>query len=158
MTTRNHSLILEQLDRSLQPYKTLQNASRPQKGWVRAIRDALGMSGAQLGKRLGWTRGRISRIEQDEVAGKLTMDTLRRTAEAMDCVFVYAIVPRTTLAETVEQRAHEVAERQSRRVAHTMDLEKQSLTNAELEQEIEREVDRLLQEMPRHLWDNSNGV
>jgi len=83
---------------------------------------------------------------------------LRRTAEAMDCVFVYALVPRTTLTETVEQRARKVATQLARRVAHTMDLEKQALTYPELEQEIELERDRLLREMPRHLWDDVGEI
>jgi len=149
----NRALAVEQLDGALRPYGVLLDAPRPQKGWLRAIREALGMSGAQLGSRLGLTKVRVSRIEQDEIAGKLTMETLRRVADAMDCVFVYAVVPKTSLADTVKERARLIARQRAERVAHTMRLEDQALSSEEIQQEIELEVERLIKTMPRSLWD-----
>ena len=65
----------------------------PPDGWVRTVRKTLRMSGDQLAVRLGVTKGRIYKIEQDELVGGVTLKTMRATAEAMDCRFVYAVIP-----------------------------------------------------------------
>lgn len=153
MATPNKALVLRQLDDRLAGLAYLKDLSRPRRGWLRAIRAALGMSGAQLGERLGVTRARIARIEKDEVGDKLTLETLRRTAEALDCVFVYAIVPRTSLADTVQAQARAVARARAERTGRTMRLEDQALSEAEARTAMDAEADRLVREMPRTLWD-----
>ena len=95
----------------------------PPKGWVRAIRDAIGMTGGQLGRRLGMTAQAVVSLERSEASGKIQLNTLRRAAEAMDCVLVYALVPNTSLNEMVDRRARELALRALRRVSHSMALE-----------------------------------
>ena len=87
----------QQLDKTLSGYAVARQTSQPAKGWIRAIREALGMSGKQLANRLNVSQPRISKLEQDEVSGVVSLKTMRQAAEAMDCVFVYAIVPRTSL-------------------------------------------------------------
>jgi DNA-binding transcriptional regulator YiaG len=42
---------------------------KPKEGWVRTIRTALGMSGSQLGERMGFSRNRISVLERKEADG-----------------------------------------------------------------------------------------
>ncbi|MGO6762544.1 helix-turn-helix domain-containing protein, partial [Rhizobium ruizarguesonis] len=56
----------------------------PPKGWVRALRDALGMTGAQLGTRIGVRPQTVEAIEKSEAAGTIQLNTLRRAAEALD--------------------------------------------------------------------------
>jgi predicted DNA-binding mobile mystery protein A len=97
----------------------------PPKGWVRAIRDALGMSGAQLAQRIGVTAQTIDSLEKSETAGTLQLKNLRRLAEAMDCTLVYALVPNRPLTQMVNERAREIALHDLSRVAHTMRLEAQ---------------------------------
>ena len=53
------------LDRVLTPYRKAA-ARRPPKGWIRAIRDALGMTAEQLGERLQITQPSVQRLEQSE--------------------------------------------------------------------------------------------
>ncbi len=65
----------------------------PPDGWIRTVRKALRLSGRQLAARLGVTMGRIYKIEQDETAGSVTLKTMKATADAMDCHFVYAVIP-----------------------------------------------------------------
>ena len=57
----------------------------PVRGWIRAIRDGLGLSSAQLGKRLGITQPSVTALEQSEAKGTIELATLRRVAAAMDC-------------------------------------------------------------------------
>lgn len=109
----------------------------PPKGWIRAIRDALGMSGAQLGRRLGMKAQSIADIEKSEVSGTVQLRTLRKVAEALDCVVIYALVPKSSLEKTVQARAREIAGKELDRVAHTMELEAQGLSPAERAEQVE---------------------
>ncbi|MEM9230966.1 MAG: mobile mystery protein A [Pseudomonadota bacterium] len=142
----------ERLDTRLATLKPIERFQAPTKGWVRAIRDALGMSGAQLGKRLGVKAQSIADLEKSEVQGTIQLNTLRRAAEAMDCVVVYALVPRSTLAETVENRAREIARQELARISHTMDLEAQGLSKIDREAQIDAYMRDHLRS--RDLWED----
>lgn len=113
------------LDAKLAALKPLDRFARPPKGWIRAIRDAIGMTGTQLGRRMGMTAQAVADLEKSEASGKIRLDTLRRAAEAMDCVVVYAIVPNASLSEMVDQRARALAIQALNRVSHSMALEDQ---------------------------------
>ena len=145
----------QQLDKTLSDYAALKQNSPPVKGWIRAIREALGMSGKQLASRLNVSQPRIPKLEQDELSGVVSLKTMRQAAEAMDCIFVYAIVPRTTLEESVRAQARKVAESRTRRVSHTMLLEAQNLSSVEQCASIEAAVDELVREMPKELWEST---
>ncbi len=149
----NKKLIREQLDRALKRFSALKAISPPRKGWVRAIRDALGISTRQLGDRLGVNKSRITRIEQDEVGGSVTLKTMRRVANALDCVFVYGFVPRKTLEDTLRNQAMQVAKKRMSRVAHTMSLEDQGLSEGEQKKAFETAVDELIRTVPKSLWE-----
>lgn len=149
----HRALMREQLDLTLDKVKPLKTVAAPPKGWIRAIRDALGINTRQLAERLGVNRSRIGRIERDEVGGSLTIKTLQRVAEAMDCTFVYGFVPRTSLQDTVERRARQVAASRMLRVAHTMVLEDQGLSDREQRKAIEAAANELITAMPKELWD-----
>ncbi len=110
------------------------------------------MGGSQLAKRLGVSAPRVTRIEHDELTGALTMATLRRVAEAMQCQFVYALVPRTTLEEIVRAQARRGAEERMKRVSHSMMLEAQALNKREEQRAIDRLVEQLVRELPADLW------
>lgn len=145
----------QQLDNTLSDYAALKQNSPPVKGWIRAIREALGMSGKQLANRLKVSQPRIPRLEQDELSGVVSLKTMRQAAEAMDCVFIYAIVPRTTLEETVRTQARKVAESRTQRVSHSMLLEAQSLPDKEQRASLGAAVDELVREMPKELWEST---
>ena len=88
------------LDERLRALQPIDRFKTPPKGWIRALRDALGMTGAQLGARIGIRPQTVESIEKSEAAGTIQLNTLRRAAEALDCTLVYALVPNTSL-ETV---------------------------------------------------------
>lgn len=146
-------LVLEQLDTTLKRFSTLKDVNPPPKGWIRAIRDALGLSTRQLGDRLGVSKSRITRMEQDEVAGSVTLKTMQRVAGALGCVFVYGFVPRTTLEDTLRSQARRVAKKRMLRVAHTMALEDQGLSEGEQKKAFENAVDELIRTRPKSLWE-----
>ena len=85
---------------------------RPHSGWVRAIRDALGMSSSELANRMGVGQSTISGLERGELLGTVKLETLRRAASALDCDLVYYLVPRTTLEDTALTRARSKAQQQ----------------------------------------------
>ena len=143
----------QQLDKTLSGYATAKQTTPPVKGWIRATREALGMSGKQLANRLNVSQPRIPRLEKDEVAGVVSLKTMRQAAEAMDCVFVYAIVPRKTLEETVRAQARKAAEARTQRVSHSMLLEAQNLSNNEQRASFDAAVEELVREMPKDLWE-----
>ena len=137
------------LDKRLAAWKTLP-AAVPPRGWLRAVRDALGMSQADLAARLDVTRQRIAQLEQAEVDGSIQLSTLRRAAEAMDCLLVYAIVPNTTLEDTVYRQAFNVAAIDVDRARQTMLLEAQLGGEGDHERLRESIVEQLLDS--RRLW------
>ncbi len=124
----------------------------PSAGWVRAIRDALGLSARQLGKRLGVAAMSVTDLEESERAGSAQLATLRRAADAMDCDLVYAFVPRVSLEDTVRHQALRVARRELARVQTTMRLEDQALPSEEAESRVAQFAESLLDD--RALWDD----
>jgi predicted DNA-binding mobile mystery protein A len=125
----------------------------PPRGWVRALRDALGMTAAQLGGRLGISSSAIVQLEQSEVQGTAQLATLRRLADALECELVYALIPRTSLADTVQRQAERQATRFVARANQTMRLEDQGLTATQLQRQIDDLVAQNLNSPA--LWDES---
>ncbi|MHC4783810.1 MAG: mobile mystery protein A [Planctomycetota bacterium] len=153
MKARQKKLVQQQLDGTLRDFDVLKKVAVPPKGWVRAIRNALGMTGQQLARRLGTNRQRVARIEQDEKQGRVTVNTLRNVAEAMDCEFVYGFVPRVSLEQTVCGQAKRVAVKRMERSNQMMRLESQELSDAEKKKVLDELVAEIVDTMPRYLWD-----
>ena len=150
---KNKKLIRQQLEVTLQKFRLLLDISMPPKGWIRAVRDALGMNGRQLADCLNVTRQRTALIEKDELGGSATIKTMRRIAESLDCVFVYALVPRTSLKQTLHEQAKRVAKKRLARVSHTMMLENQELSDIDQTQALNDMLKEMLETQPSILWD-----
>ncbi|OBZ95752.1 transcriptional regulator [Pararhizobium polonicum] len=141
------------IDERLQALRPIDRFRVPPKGWVRALRDVLGMTGAQLGTRMGIRPQTVDAIEKSEAAGTIQLNTLRRAAEAMDCTLVYALIPNSSLEAAVEIRARKIAIRELQRVAHTMQLEAQGTDNDDFEYRIQTYIRDQLSE--RDLWSDT---
>jgi predicted DNA-binding mobile mystery protein A len=124
--------------------------ARPQAGWLRAVRDALGMSTRDMAARLGVTSMSISKLEASERAGTIGLDTLTRAADALGCDVVYALVPRIPLEQQVHRRAEAVARAELRPVSTTMALEDQSLDAQATQSLVEDRIAELINS--RGLW------
>jgi predicted DNA-binding mobile mystery protein A len=153
MKAKYKKLAREQLDVSLRGFEPLKNLAVPDKGWVRAIRDALGMTGEQLARRMGVNQQRVARIEHDERPGNVTINTMRNTAEALDCVFVYCLVPKDSLENIVRRRAKILAHKLMEQSSQTMMLEKQGLSFTEKSKSLDALTDDIINSMPKSLWD-----
>jgi predicted DNA-binding mobile mystery protein A len=143
------------LERRLAPLRDRQGLIRPPRGWIRALRDALGMTTRQLGWRMGKAQSVVVKMEQGEARDSVSLATLRQAAEALDCTLVYALVPNRPIDEMLRARAAEVASQQLARASHTMALENQSLDREAQEAERERLIDALLRGPPARLWDEA---
>ena len=143
----------KKLDKRLSTLQNVDILARPPRGWIKAIREAFGMTSAQLGKRLGVSQPRVLGIEKAEVSGSITLDTLERAARALDCRLVYALVPRESLESLVEDRALELAKDRLRATSHSMALENQQVDETDEQEHLERLVQRLLNQPGSVLWE-----
>jgi len=143
----------KQLSRRFEELAPFSQMSPPAQGWIRAIRETLGMTTRQLAKRLGMQQPSLSELEKSEAAGNITVKSLERAAEALGCRLVYALVPIKPLTETIEERALQLARRKLAAVQQTMRLEDQEVHGKTEQKDAERRlVDELLRR-PARLWD-----
>lgn len=126
----------------------------PPEGWLCTVRKALGMSGAQLARRLGVTRALINQTQKAELAGGVTLKTMQHMAEAMGCRFVYAIVPKEGgVDDLIRVQARKKAARLVAKTNTQMALEEQSLSSDQINYEIDRLVREMAEAMPSDFWD-----
>jgi predicted DNA-binding mobile mystery protein A len=144
-----------QLDKRLSTALNADALTRPPRGWVKAIREALGMTTAQLAKRLGVSQPRVVGIEQAEAKGAITLDSLERAAHALDCRLVYALVPRKPLDALIEERATHLASKRLESTRHTMALEAQALDTGDEDEQRKRLIRRLIEQAGSELWEDA---
>ena len=154
MKPEHKIIIREQLEATLGHISKAAETHRPQKGWIRAIREALGMSGKQFANRLGVKPPRITALEKDELSGTVTIKKMQEAANALDCDFYYALIPRKTLSDTLREQAESLAKKRTQRVSHSMLLEAQHLSDSEQKKAINAEIEKILRQMPRELWED----
>ena len=120
---------------------------------MRTTRKALGMSGAQLARRMGVTRARIANAEQAELSGGITLKSMQAAAEAMGCRFVYAVVPQGTVEDLITAQARKKAAALVGTASKHMALESQTLPDSKIESEIERLTRNIIHEAPSDFWE-----
>lgn len=152
MAANFRTLRLRQLDATLGRWREAALPPRPSTGWVRAIRDALGMSSAALASRLGMTDSAVRKLEAAESSDAITLGTLRRMAASLDCELQYALVPRQPLDAMRTQRAMQLAREQVRSVARSMALEDQAVDPALTDAQIQEIAQALLSKSGRGFW------
>jgi predicted DNA-binding mobile mystery protein A len=118
--------------------------ARPHSGWIRAIRSALGMSQAVLAERLGVSGAAVNKLERAELHGGITVGKLAEVAGALDCTLVYALVPKSTLEQTVGTQARTVAAQLLGYAARTMALEAQEVGEERQGEAVERYARQLV--------------
>jgi predicted DNA-binding mobile mystery protein A len=153
MTEKSATLQRLQLADALCEFSSSHLSSPPGGGWVRAIREALGMSQAQLAARVGISRQSLQGLERAEVNRRITLDSLDRLAKAMECRLVYALVPEKGSLDDVRARqAQALADTLLKSTEHSMTLEAQGVPARESKRQREPLVDSLLRGSPRKLW------
>ena len=158
MKSNFSELQLRQLDASLNRWRSADLPPRPPSGWVKAIRESLGMAAAHLAARLGVTTSTVTRLETSEADDTISLGTLRRAAEALDCELRYALIPKQSLADTLESRAMSLARQQMAAVSHSMALEAQSTSREAVELQTRVLAEELLKGSRRALWRESREI
>ena len=152
MKSRFKDLKQRQLDAGLTRWRSAELPARPPSGWIKAIREALGMPAAHLARRLGLVPSTVLRLETSEADDTITLGSLRRAAEALGCELQYALVPKQTIAQTMEAQANKVARERMATVAHTMALEAQATSSEAVDTQVQEMAESLLKGSRRELW------
>ena len=146
-------LAADQIDRRFEDIRRLMNQlARPQRGWIKAIREGLGMTSAQLATRMGIRQPSVAELEKSEAEKRITLASLERVAEALDCRLVYMLVPNQPLSARVTKRANEMAEEQLAAVNQTMKLEQQAVVNVRQREILKSRIIQALLDKPSRLW------
>ncbi|MDQ2994394.1 MAG: mobile mystery protein A [Pseudomonadota bacterium] len=151
---RTRALQRKQLSDKLTKLSKAINQPRPINGWLKAIRTALEMTSAQLAKKLGVDQSQVIKLERSEANDAITLKSLRKAAEALDCELVYAIVPKTTLEDKFEKQIVTVANRRLGALQHTMRLEQQELTTKGLKRQQKALITEMRKTPPKKLWED----
>lgn len=150
MSVKN--VVQEQYRRLVDSAATQASFQRPAEGWLRTVRKALDMSGAQLARKMGVTRARVAQAEQAELTGAATLKSMQELAEAMGCRFVYAVVPENNVEDVIALQARKKALALVKTASTHMALENQNLPDEKIAAEIKRVADDLAREMPPDFW------
>lgn len=153
MSPSDRAAARRQLDKRLGTLGQSDTWVRPARGWVKAIREALGMTSAQLAKRMGVSQPRVIALEQAEVRNAVTIESLERAARSLDCRLVYALVPHKSLETTVEERAFHLAMHRLAAARHTMALEAQPVEPADEREQLARLARQMIDKAGSGLWE-----
>ena len=143
-------LALTQLDRALSAAAPQQ--PRPKAGWLRAIRETLGMTTRQFAARVGVSQAAVMDAERAEARKDISLATLERYADALDCELQYVLRPRQPLQQMVSARAEQLARDEVARVRHSMALESQATSTDLIERQVADLKRGLLGAKRSRLW------
>ena len=162
MKINKKSLISQRtlIEKKLRPWTALRTDNIPRSGWIKAVRGALGMNTRQLAERVGVEQSNITRLEEREPSGKVTLERLAKAADAMNCRLIYAIVPNdrySDLEAIVDERARDLAQQLVRTTEHSMRLEQQGAGDDDLAKEVDSLANELKSKMDSRIWGKRTG-
>ena len=145
---------IQQIDKKLKPFFNLNENIKPDSGWIRAIREALNISQAQLGKKLKITKQGVRGLEMREQNRSITVSALEEVANALNMKLVYVLVPENgSFEKLIKNKAHELAKKIVMRTSNYMELEAQNVSKSRLNKAISDKTHDLIKEMPSDLWE-----
>lgn len=154
MKNDKQQLLIQQTDKKLAVFIPLTSTVIPSKGWINAVRTSLKMSLRQLGNRLKISSQSVKEIEEREVNGTITLNSLKDAAHSLDLKLVYGFVSKHgSLEQMIEERAKELAQEIVMRTNTTMTLEDQQNSKERIIQAIAQKTTEIKFEMPKYLWD-----
>jgi predicted DNA-binding mobile mystery protein A len=128
---------------------------RPKIGWLKSIRNSLGLSARQLADLMKVSPNSITQLEVGETKQTVSLKSLTKAAEAMDCELVYWIQPkspRASLEEILDRKALLLAQKISKGVSHSMSLEEQKVASQITENQVKALALELKQHLDPRLW------
>ena len=146
-------LSIRQVDRKLKQFQQLRGL-RPQEGWIAYVRSALSLPSSQLAKLMGITQPSALAMEKREQDNAITLETLNKAANAMGCDLVYALVPKTSLEDFVEQKRNSLVDQVIQKTHLTMSLESQGLKQQDLKDQKTLLLEDLKSGSMKYVWRN----
>lgn len=141
-------LQIRALDKKTFDLKSAKNIVPQSSGWIKTVREAIGMTVSQLATRLGVTQPRITKMESNE--DNLKLSTMKKAAEAMNCEFVYYFKPKTTFQNLVDEQAQKKAAEVLKTVNVNMALENQEIAEDEAVKDFASD---LINTKIKQIWD-----
>ena len=139
---RPDELAMKQIERRFKNLSSIAKDTNVRTGWIAYMRQAMFMTLSNLAKASGQSPATVHQIEKREKAGKVTIETMRKMAAAMECEFVYALVPKQELSTFLKQKALAKATRILREADVHMTLEDQRVT-----EDIKVRIDRIAEDL-----------
>jgi predicted DNA-binding mobile mystery protein A len=153
------SLLQRQLDKQILSLRSLLFLERPNSGWLKTIRNALGMTQQQVSQKLGKTKQALDQLEKSEQDFTITLHSLQNAAQALNCRVVYALIPEKPLQDIVEQQIHKKAQSIINAVGHTMQLENQETSDEELVLQLKAMVEDIKRRQNiSFIWEEENPL
>jgi predicted DNA-binding mobile mystery protein A len=152
MPTDLNQLRLEQVEEALKPYRKVRGIPVPSGGWLRSVREALGLTVRQQAARLGIAAATLHKSEQSEADERISLAQLRKLAEGLDCELVYGLLPRKPLTQVVQEQATRIARSEILGVAHSMSLEDQRPSEGYVRKQLDQRCAELLSGKRSELW------
>jgi predicted DNA-binding mobile mystery protein A len=122
-------IILEDLESKAPVLADARSAATvPARGWLRAVREAVGLTQLDVASKVGIKRQSYAQLENAEERASISIASLRRAAEAMDCELMYCVIPREASARSYARLAqvHDPMSRHQSATDQSMRLEGQA--------------------------------
>lgn len=155
MSHITRTMARRQIENRLGALPQVNTLARPAKGWIKAIREALGMPATVLAKRMGVSQPRIVALEDAEAKSAITLESLERAARALGCELAYVLKPIIPLEQMVENQAMLVAQKKLSATRHSMALEAQSLKADDDDEQTRQLAKTLIEKSGSKLWDSA---
>lgn len=153
MTKRLKQIQLQNLDNH---FKKMSFESKPKNGWIKTIRQALSMPLAFVANKLNISEQSVNQLENNEAFETISLKSLRKLAEAIDCELHYAIIPRErSLQKIIKKRAEFKAKLIIKEVNKTMELEDQKIENSE--NSVKLLAKDFAENLNKNLWRNDEN-
>jgi predicted DNA-binding mobile mystery protein A len=137
------NLLRRQFDKQLAQVRPLAGLIQPSKGWIKVIREALGMTLSQLGQKMSMSPQAVEILEKSEAAHTISLKTLQKAAQALNCRVFYVLIPEKSLEETVEDQIQKKAREIVGNISHSMGLEEQSTSLEETKMQIKEVSEKI---------------
>lgn len=146
-------LKLSQMKQQFQKCAQIKEILYPAVGWIRTVRELYGMSTLVLAKRIGIAQSLVSKVESREIEDRITLETLRKFASALNCDLIYTFVPREDPEQFLTKRAQKKAKQMVKALQKTMDLEDQAVSEERLIHHETQLTEELLNN-PKKIWES----
>lgn len=147
-------LLVEQLDNKLKGFYKAEQVLIPPDGWLKTIRTTLSMTLEQFGAKLKTSKQAAKRLEDREINGTITLNSLKEAGKALEMKLVYGFVPNDgTIDNLITKKAEKLAQLIVLRTNQNMRLENQGIDQKKIKDAISELAQELKREMKKSLWD-----